>query len=74
MGAEAAHEFFELGDAVLGLGVGPYTIGLISDATGNLRVAMLSINVVAIPIVLLMVLIARRSARDEAALLDRAAG
>ena len=59
---------------ILGLGVGPYTIGLISDATGNLRVAMLSINVVAIPIVLLMVLIARRSARDEAALLDRAAG
>jgi MFS family permease len=57
---------------ILGMGVGPYAIGLISDATGNLRAAMLSINVVAIPIVILLLLIARRSARDETALTARA--
>jgi hypothetical protein len=48
-------------------------VGMLSDATGDLRTAMLSINAVAIPIVLLMVLIARRADRDEAALLERAA-
>jgi hypothetical protein len=32
---------------------------------------MLSINAVAVPIVVLMLLIARRAARDEAALLER---
>lgn len=59
---------------ILGLGIGPYTVGLLSDATGNLRVAMLSINVVALPIVVLMVLIARRAQRDEEGLLARAEG
>lgn len=59
---------------ILGLGIGPYLVGMLSDATGDLRVAMLSINAVAIPIVLLMVLIAKRADRDEMALLSRAAG
>lgn len=59
---------------ILGLGIGPYLVGMLSDATGDLRVAMLSINAVAIPIVLLMVLIAKRAERDEQALLSRAAG
>jgi MFS family permease len=57
---------------ILGMGIGPYVVGLLSDATGSLRTAMLSINAVAIPIVVLMVLIARRAERDEAALLERA--
>lgn len=57
---------------ILGMGIGPYAVGLISDATGNLRNAMLSINVVAVPIVILLLVIARRSARDEAALTARA--
>lgn len=57
---------------VLGLGIGPYAVGVISDATGNLRAAMLSINTVAIPLTLLMLLIARRAARDEASLVERA--
>lgn len=56
-----------------GLGTGPYVVGLLSDATGDLRTAMLSINAVAIPITLLMFLVARRAGRDEAALMDRAA-
>ncbi|OYX92437.1 MAG: MFS transporter, partial [Novosphingobium sp. 35-62-5] len=58
---------------ILGMGIGPYVVGLLSDATGSLRTAMLSINVVAIPIAVLMVLIARRAERDEGALLVRAA-
>ena len=56
-----------------GLGIGPYVVGLLSDATGDLRSAMLSINAVAIPITLLMLLISRRAGRDEAALTERAA-
>lgn len=63
-----------LAATILGLGIGPYMVGMISDATGDLRTAMLSINAVAIPIVLLMLLIARRAERDEANLMARAAG
>jgi MFS family permease len=59
---------------ILGLGIGPYVVGLLSDATGNLRLAMLSIQWVAVPIAVLMVLIARRAERDEQGLLARAAG
>ena len=59
---------------ILGLGIGPYVVGLLSDATGDLRFAMLCINAAAIPIVVLMVLIGRRAVRDEAALLANAAG
>jgi MFS family permease len=62
-----------LAATIIGLGLGPYIVGMLSDATGDLRTAMLSINVVAIPITLLMLLIARRAERDEAALLERAA-
>jgi MFS transporter, Spinster family, sphingosine-1-phosphate transporter len=58
---------------IIGLGIGPYVVGMISEATGDLRTAMLSVNAVAIPIVLLMLLIARRAERDEAALQERAA-
>jgi MFS transporter, Spinster family, sphingosine-1-phosphate transporter len=58
---------------IIGLGIGPYAVGMLSEATGDLRTAMLSINVVAVPIVLLMLLIAKRAERDEAALLERAA-
>lgn len=55
-----------------GLGIGPYAVGLLSDATGDLRGAMLSINAVAIPITVLMVLVALRAHRDETALTARA--
>jgi MFS family permease len=58
---------------ILGLGIGPYVVGLLSDATGDLRWSMLGINAVGIPIVILMLLIARRAQRDEDALIDRAA-
>lgn len=59
---------------ILGMGIGPYAVGLISDWTGDLRTGMLSINVVAVPIVVLMLVIARRATRDEATLAARAGG
>ncbi|WP_427967686.1 MFS transporter [Altererythrobacter sp.] len=59
---------------ILGLGIGPYMVGMISDATGDLRAAMLSVNAAAIPIVIMLLVIARRSQRDEETLLERAAG
>jgi len=58
---------------ILGLGIGPYVVGLLSDATGDLRWSMLGINAVGIPIVILMLVIARRAQRDEDALIERAA-
>ncbi len=57
---------------ILGLGIGPYVVGLLSDATGNLRWSMLGINAVGVPIVVLMLVIMRRAQRDEDALLARA--
>lgn len=58
---------------ILGLGIGPYAVGVLSDASGDLRGSMLTINVVAVPIVILMLLVARRAQRDENALMERAA-
>ncbi len=63
-----------LASNIIGLGIGPYVVGMISDATGDLRAAMLSVNLVAIPIVILMLLIAGRAKRDEEGLLLRATG
>lgn len=58
---------------ITGLGIGPYAVGLISDAHGgDLRHALLSINAVAPVIVLLLLVLERRAGRDEAALLVRA--
>ncbi len=59
---------------IIGLGCGPYIVGMLSDVTGDLRASMLSINAAAIPIALLLVLIAKRAKRDEDALLSRARG
>jgi MFS family permease len=61
-----------LASTIIGLGIGPYAVGMMSDAMGNLRTAMLTINVVAVPLVVLMLFIARRAEKDEAALLERA--
>ena len=63
-----------LASTILGLGIGPYLVGMLSDATGDLRASMLTVNIAAIPIAIMLLFIARRSQRDEAALLDRAAG
>lgn len=57
---------------ILGLGTGPYLVGMISDATGDLGFAIRSINLVAPLIVVLLLVIARRAQKDEDALLTRA--
>jgi hypothetical protein len=58
---------------ILGLGIGPYAVGMMSDANGgDLAAAILSINWVAPAIVVMLVVLARRVKRDEAALIGRA--
>jgi len=60
---------------IAGLGVGPYIVGMISDAThGDLGRAILSINLVAVPLVLVLVALAMRVRSDEGAVLTRARG
>lgn len=57
---------------ITGLGMGPYIVGMVSDATGNLGHAILTVNWVAIPIVVMLVILALRVRRDHAGLTDRA--
>jgi MFS family permease len=58
---------------IFGLGIGPYAVGLISDANhGNLGAAILSINWVAPLIVVMLLVLARRVRRDESLVLQRA--
>lgn len=58
---------------IAGLGVGPYIVGMISDAThGDLARAILSINLVAVPLVVVLVILALRVRGDEGAVLARA--
>ena len=58
---------------ILGLGTGPYVVGLISDANqGDLAKAILSINWVSPVIVGLLLLIAVWVQKDEALVLERA--
>jgi MFS family permease len=58
---------------IFGLGIGPYAVGMISDANGgNLAAAILDINWVAPLIVLMLLVLARRAKRDEESLIQRA--
>lgn len=58
---------------ILGLGVGPYAVGIISDANGgNIAAAIGKINLVAPIIVGLLVVLLFRVRRDEAGILQRA--
>jgi MFS family permease len=58
---------------IFGLGIGPYLVGLVSDANGgNLAHAILSVNWVAPVIVVMLLVLARRANRDEVALVGRA--
>lgn len=58
---------------LLGLGLGPYFVGIVSDRNGgDLGEAIISINAVVPVIVLLMVIVLVRFRRDEASMLDRA--
>lgn len=61
-----------LGTNLIGLGLGPYLVGLLSDITGDLRIAMLSVLLL-VPVVLaLFWFAARRLPATEASLIARA--
>jgi MFS family permease len=51
---------FSLGPNIFGLGLGPYCVGLISDATGDLRLAILC-GIAVLPVSIFSLLIASRS-------------
>jgi len=58
---------------IFGLGIGPYVVGIISDANGgNLAAAILDINWVAPVIVVMLLILARCARRDEEGVLGRA--
>ena len=58
---------------ILGLGIGPYWVGMVADRThGDLGTAILSVNGLAPVIVLLLVVLWRRADRDAAGALGRA--
>lgn len=58
---------------LLGLGMGPYFVGIVSDRNGgDLGQAIISINVVAPVIVVILIYVLFRINRDEASVLDRA--
>jgi MFS transporter, Spinster family, sphingosine-1-phosphate transporter len=58
---------------IFGLGMGPFIVGMMSDANGgNLGAAILDINWVAPAIVLMLLALARRAQRDEDLILRHA--
>lgn len=62
-----------LGITIFGMGIGPYTVGLISDRKGGeLGGAILSLYWLAPILVVLTVLLLRQLPRDEARLIERA--
>ena len=68
----AASAFYLLILTFIGLALGPYTVGKLSDALGDLRTAML-LGLLANAVALVLVLLAARHlARDEETLRDRA--
>ncbi|KPL69343.1 MFS transporter [Erythrobacter sp. SG61-1L] len=58
---------------LLGLGMGPYFVGIVSDKNGgDLGQAIISVNVVCPAIVLILLVVLLRINRDESTMLDRA--
>nr|WP_207786040.1 MFS transporter [Altererythrobacter segetis] len=58
---------------LLGLGMGPYFVGIVSDRNGgDLAQAIISINVVWLPILACLFIVLWRVNRDETTVLDRA--
>ncbi len=63
---------FFLGTTIIGLGLGPYIVGLVSDVTGDLRLSLMG-TLVVVPLILGAIWVAIRSVPAlEASLLDRA--
>ncbi len=69
-GVATAVQFLSLN--LIGLGLGPYMVGLISDVTGSLRAAMLSTLLLSPVVLLCFGLAACRFADDEATVATRA--
>ena len=64
---------FILITTLLGLGMGPYFVGIVSDRNGgDLGKAIISINVVWLPVVVCLLIVLWRVNRDETTVLDRA--
>ncbi|MEJ0025069.1 MAG: MFS transporter [Rhizomicrobium sp.] len=61
-----------LGMSMFGLGLGPYSVGLVSDATGDLHFAILSVYAVIPFLILCMLLAIRHVGATEANLVARA--
>lgn len=61
-----AFAMYSLGANILGLGIGPYTVGLISDATGDLRTAILC-ALGALPLAVVTLLYAARNLEEDEA-------
>jgi MFS family permease len=63
---------FYLGMTIVGLGTGPYLVGLISDVTGELGTAILSLYLMTPVILLIMVFAIRRVEATEQSKIQRA--
>ena len=64
---------YVIASTILGLGIGPFVVGMIADANGgNLAAAILSINWVAPSIIVMLLMLARRVVRDESSMIERA--
>ena len=68
----SAGAMFFMGTTLIGLGNGPYFVGLISDATGDLRTAILASYIGAPMVWLLLALAIRGLPRAEASRVERA--
>lgn len=65
---------FFLGTTILGLGLGPYIVGLSSDVSGDLRLALMG-TIIVMPIILGCILLALRTVpKLELSVVDRARG
>lgn len=63
---------FFLGTTILGLGLGPYLVGLSSDVSGDLRLALMG-TIIAMPIIIACIFIAMRAVpRLEMTVVERA--
>lgn len=69
----AATATYFLGTTIIGLGMGPFLVGKMSEVLGNLGHAILSLYVFAIPILVILTLLYRSLPAAEASRVERAA-
>ncbi len=64
--------FYILAMTIIGLGTGPYLVGLMSDASGDLGASIVNLYWISPLLLLLCVYVIRRLPRDEATMVERA--